>query len=158
MTKTLKLNFTIPEDIAQELKTRVSKNKRSAFVSQALKNTLEELRRIGIRIAIDDFGTGYSSMLHLKELPVSELKIDKSFVMHMIENENDAVIVRSMIDLSHNLGLKVVAEGIEDKNTLEILQILGCDSGQGYYFSRPVKESDLLNQLSTVVTKVFAAQ
>jgi diguanylate cyclase (GGDEF)-like protein len=99
---------------------------------------LTELDRMGVTLAIDDFGTGYSSLAYLKRLPVDELKIDKSFVMDMEANENDAVIVRSTIDLAHNLGLKVTAEGVETRGAWDTLSILGCDSSQGYFMGRPM--------------------
>lgn len=99
---------------------------------------LTELDRMGVRLAIDDFGTGYSSLAYLKSLPVDELKIDKSFVMEMEENDNDAVIVRSTIDLAHNLGLKVVAEGVETEEAWNTLSVLGCDCSQGYFMGRPM--------------------
>ena len=99
---------------------------------------LNSLGAMGIRLSIDDFGTGYSSLAYLKQLPVAELKIDKSFIMSMEENENDTVIVRSTIELAHNIGLRVVAEGVEDKKTYEMLAALSCDSVQGYYISRPM--------------------
>ncbi len=96
------------------------------------------LREMGVGLSIDDFGTGYSSLAYLKQLPVHELKIDKSFVMGMAVDESDAVIVRSTIDLAHNIGLKVVAEGVEDKVAYDLLEGLGCDVAQGYYISRPM--------------------
>jgi len=99
---------------------------------------LTELDRMGVTLAIDDFGTGYSSLGYLKRLPVDELKIDKSFVMDMEQNENDAVIVRSTIDLAHNLGLKVTAEGVETQDAWYILGTLGCDCSQGYFMGRPM--------------------
>ena len=98
---------------------------------------------VGVKIAIDDFGTGYSSLAYLKNLPVDQLKIDQSFVMHMQEDPNDAIIVRSVIDLGHNLGLQTVAEGIEDQNTWEQLAMLGCDSAQGYFLARPMPADQL---------------
>ena len=98
---------------------------------------LQKLDSMGLRIAIDDFGAGYSSLGYLKKLPVDELKIDKSFVMDMITNENDAVIVRSTIDLAHNLGLKVVAEGVENEEIYDLLRILRCDTAQGFYLAKP---------------------
>ena len=110
---------------------------------------LNKLDKMGIRIAIDDFGTGFSSLGYLKKLPVDELKIDKSFVMDMIENENDAVIVRSTIDLAHNLGLEVVAEGVQSPEIFEMLQILNCDMAQGYYMSKPVSADSLLAILNS---------
>ncbi len=105
---------------------------------------LTRLADMGMRISIDDFGTGYSSLAYLKKLPASEIKIDKSFVLDMLKNENDAVIVRSTIDLGHNLGMKVVAEGVEDKETAAKLKTLGCDVLQGYYFSKPLSSEDLV--------------
>ncbi len=99
---------------------------------------LSELDRMGITLAIDDFGTGYSSLAYLRRLPVDELKIDKSFVMDMETNESDAVIVRSTIDLAHNLGLKVTAEGVENAGIWARLAELGCDRAQGYHLGRPM--------------------
>ncbi len=103
---------------------------------------LARLHRLGVRLAIDDFGTGYSSLAYLKTMPVSLLKVDKSFVSDMNNDDNDAVIVRSTIDLAHNLGLKIMAEGVEDRATLDLLAILGCDAAQGNYFApaMPVAE------------------
>ena len=101
-------------------------------------HTLESLHALGAELSIDDFGTGYSSLAYLKQLPVDELKIDKSFVMNMEHDANDAKIVRSTIDLGHNLGLRVVAEGIESEQAWALLAHMGCDSGQGYFMSRPI--------------------
>ncbi len=97
-----------------------------------------DLASIGVRMSIDDFGTGYSSLAYLKNLPVDELKIDRSFVMNMNGSDGDTVIVRSTIDLAHNLGLKVVAEGIELDEHISILRDLGCDVGQGYLIGKPM--------------------
>ncbi len=102
------------------------------------KAVLARLHRMGVLIAIDDFGTGYSSLAYLKELPVDKVKIDRSFVRDMVHNERDACIVRSVIDLGHNLGLRVVAEGVEDRATLELFASWGCDLAQGYYIGRPM--------------------
>jgi diguanylate cyclase (GGDEF)-like protein/PAS domain S-box-containing protein len=99
---------------------------------------LARLRRIGVRISIDDFGTGYSSLTYLRDLPVNEVKIDRSFVTEMDSREQDACIVRSVIDLGHNLGLQVVAEGVEARTTVERLADLGCDYAQGFYLTRPL--------------------
>jgi diguanylate cyclase (GGDEF)-like protein len=105
--------------------------------------TLSELADMGVRLAMDDFGTGYSSLAYLKRLPVDEIKIDRSFVMDMAKDANDAVIVRSTIDLAHNMGLRVVAEGIETEEIWNMLTKLGCDQGQGFLMGRPVPPIDL---------------
>jgi EAL domain-containing protein (putative c-di-GMP-specific phosphodiesterase class I) len=107
----------------------------------ALRN-LERLSGLGCRMAIDDYGTGYSSLAYLKRLPVSELKIDRSFVAGMVDDPSDAVIVRSTIELAHNMGLQVVAEGVEDEATLRRLRELRCDMVQGYHLSRPLPAAD----------------
>lgn len=99
---------------------------------------LERLSALGVHSSIDDFGTGYSSLSYLRQLPIDEIKIDRSFVGTMAVNQSDTVIVRSIIELGHNLDLDVVAEGVEDEWTLDSLRSLGCDQAQGYYFSRPV--------------------
>ena len=104
---------------------------------------LLELSSLGIRTSIDDFGTGYSSLTHLRQLPVAEIKIDRSFVGQMATNHNDAVIVRSIVELGHNLDLEVVAEGVEDEWTLDNLRMLGCDRAQGYFFKRPVPGDEI---------------
>jgi diguanylate cyclase (GGDEF)-like protein len=99
---------------------------------------LKRLSALGCKLSIDDYGTGYSSLAYLRRLPLDELKIDKSFVIGMVRDASDDVIVRSTIDLAHNMGLVVVAEGVEDEPTLERLRTLGCDMVQGYFFSRPL--------------------
>lgn len=104
--------------------------------------TLERLHEMGLRLAIDDFGTGYSSLAYLKRLPVHELKIDKSFVMQMERDSDDAKIVRSTIDLAHNLGLSVVAEGVETASHWRALRSLDCDLAQGYLVARPLPAED----------------
>ena len=100
--------------------------------------TLDRLSQIGLTLSVDDFGTGYSSLANLKRLPVDVIKIDKSFVMEMAVDASDAAIVRSTIDLAHNLGLRVVAEGVESEDAWRHLEALGCDYAQGYYLSRPL--------------------
>jgi diguanylate cyclase len=107
------------------------------------KAILEELAAMGIGLAIDDFGTGYSSLAYLKRLPIRQIKIDRSFVMGMASDEDDATIVRSTIDLGRNLGLEVVAEGVESEPIWNVLRELGCTIAQGYYLSRPVPPAEL---------------
>jgi diguanylate cyclase (GGDEF)-like protein len=99
---------------------------------------LARLSQMGIQLYIDDFGTGYSSLGYLKKLPVDAVKIDKSFVMDMLQSADSAAIVRSTIDLAHDLELRVVAEGVEEETVLDKLALLGCDAAQGYYFSKPL--------------------
>ncbi len=108
------------------------------------RRVIEELDRLGVRLAIDDFGTGYSSLAYLKQLPVDEIKIDKSFVLDMETNENDRVIVKSTVELAHNLGLAAVAEGIETAGVVDTLKSWGCDVGQGYFYSKALGVADLL--------------
>jgi diguanylate cyclase (GGDEF)-like protein/PAS domain S-box-containing protein len=106
------------------------------------------LQSIGVRLSIDDFGTGYSSLTHLRELPIDEIKIDKSFVTGMNSSDADAAIVRTVIDLAHNLGKQVCAEGVEDEATWRRLCDMGCDLAQGYWISRPLNASDLRQWLT----------
>jgi EAL domain-containing protein (putative c-di-GMP-specific phosphodiesterase class I) len=104
---------------------------------------LAKLKEIGVSTGIDDFGTGYSSLGYLRDLPLTSLKIDRSFVRSMQADRPDEVIVRSTIDLAHNLGLAVVGEGIEDPRTWNRLKELGCDYGQGFLLSRPLSPDAL---------------
>lgn len=99
---------------------------------------LSLLQSLGVRLSLDDFGTGYSSLVHLRQLPVDEIKIDKSFVMGMATSAGDTAIVRATIDLAHNLGRQVVAEGVDNERTCQVLASLGCDLIQGYCLSRPL--------------------
>jgi len=100
--------------------------------------TLSRLSQLGVGLSVDDYGTGYSSLANLRRLPIDELKIDRSFVSPMLSDESDLIIVRSTINLGHDLGLTVVAEGVEDEATLHRLEGLGCDLAQGYHFSKPL--------------------
>ena len=111
--------------------------------------TIDELHAMGVRLSIDDFGTGYSSLSYLRRLPVRELKIDQSFVTNMLVDDQDMVIVRSTIDLGHNLGLEVVAEGVESEEVLARLRSFGCDVAQGYCVSRPLTAERFLAWLSS---------
>jgi diguanylate cyclase (GGDEF)-like protein len=112
----------------------------SMFLSEheGTSEVLDYIRSLGIGLSIDDFGTGYSSLSRLKKMPMNELKIDKSFIIDMAEDKDDELIVKSIIDLAHNLGLVVVAEGVENKAVGEYLITLGCDVLQGYYYSKPL--------------------
>jgi len=105
-------------------------------------DSLRRIRALGVKAAIDDFGTGYSSMVYLKLLPVDEIKIDRSFVHDLDTDLRNRVLVESAIELGHNLGLTVIAEGVEDGASLDTLHDLGCDGAQGYHFSRPLSPAD----------------
>ncbi len=113
------------------------------------RRVMRRLSEMGLKISIDDFGTGYSSLAYLKQLPVNTVKIDKSFITQMDMNENDAVIVRATIDLAHNLGLKVVAEGIETEDVWDLLEMLGCDVAQGYLIRHPVSAPELARWIAS---------
>jgi EAL domain-containing protein (putative c-di-GMP-specific phosphodiesterase class I) len=105
---------------------------------------LHRLRDLGVRLSVDDFGTGYSSLSYLKRLPVHEVKIDRSFVTALGRDVEDLPIVRAIVDLGRHMGLEVVAEGVEDAETLDLLGTIGCDLAQGWYLSRPVPMDALL--------------
>jgi EAL domain-containing protein (putative c-di-GMP-specific phosphodiesterase class I) len=119
-------------------------------------NVLTRLAGIGVRISIDDFGVGHSSLAYLKRLPVHVLKIDKSFVLGMASDDDDAAIVRSTIDLAHNLGLQAVAEGVETEQLWRQLVHLGCDTVQGFYFARPLPAEDVLDAIDTLAPHALA--
>ena len=145
------LDDELPDAVAQLLGTwKVAPEKLSLEITERAvlaieaEETLRRLHDIGVQISVDDFGTGYSSLTYLKRLPVSEIKIDKSFVMDMATNRDGAAIVRSTIDLGHNLGLKVVAEGVEDEQTVELLREFRCDFIQGFHISRPAAAGPLV--------------
>jgi EAL domain-containing protein (putative c-di-GMP-specific phosphodiesterase class I) len=108
---------------------------------------LSMLQSMGVRLSVDDFGTGYSSLTHLRELPIDEIKIDKSFVSGMTQSDADASIVRTVIDLAHNLGKQVCAEGVEDQATWARLKEMGCDLAQGYWISKPLRAGEMLQWL-----------
>ena len=106
------------------------------------RRVLTELADMGVTLSIDDFGTGYSSLAYLRDLPVHQLKIDRTFVQDMGGDSDDEVIVRAVVDLAGNLGLRTIAEGVEDLRTWEQLSRLGCDSAQGYFLARPMAPED----------------
>src|SRR5919108_4424985 len=120
--------------------------------TQRAMRTLTLIRDLGVTFAIDDFGTGYSSLAYLKKLPISSVKIDKSFVQNMECDRDNAIIVRSITDLGHNLGLKVVAEGVETLESKEMLKKFDCDEAQGYYYSRPLPAFALTKLLTGPAT------
>jgi EAL domain-containing protein (putative c-di-GMP-specific phosphodiesterase class I) len=107
-------------------------------------DVVRALRNLGARISIDDFGTGYSSFAYLQQLSVDEIKVDMSFVLGMVDNADDATIVRTTIALGHNLRLEVVAEGVESSDALAMLREMGCDIVQGYWLSRPLPGREAL--------------
>jgi diguanylate cyclase (GGDEF)-like protein len=111
----------------------------------AVTEVVRRLRAEGLAVSIDDFGTGYSSLAHLRHLPVSEIKIDKSFVFGMVDDPADATIVRSAIELAHNLHLTAVAEGVETEVARDALAALGCDVAQGYFYARPMPAAELMD-------------
>jgi len=150
------LDKALPESINRLLDTYKLKAKR--LVVEITESSLMEeqeyamqllnhLSSLGVRISIDDFGTGYSSLAYLRRLPISEIKIDQSFVMTMLENDNDNVIVRATIGLAHNLGMGVIAEGVAEKDIYRQLGIMGCDLAQGYYISPPISGKELSHLL-----------
>jgi EAL domain-containing protein (putative c-di-GMP-specific phosphodiesterase class I) len=106
-------------------------------------DTFRRIQRLGVRIVFDDFGTGYASLSYLKKFPLDGLKIDRSFVRDLLTDSDDAAIVGSTVGLSRQLGLSVIAEGIEDRATADFLLSLGCEDGQGYFFGRPIPGADL---------------
>jgi EAL domain-containing protein (putative c-di-GMP-specific phosphodiesterase class I) len=116
---------------------------------QEATNKLRRLRDLGVRISIDDFGTGYSSLSYFKKIPADELKIDKSFVLRMREDEDDERIVRAIVGLAQHFRLAVVAEGVEDEATLDVLAAMGCDYAQGFLFSRALQQSAFLTWLES---------
>ena len=114
---------------------------------------LQQLRDLGVQLSIDDFGTGYSSLSYLHRFPIDTLKVDKSFVMEMVDNNENIEIVRTIIMLAQNLGMDVIAEGIETKEQLALLRKLKCEKGQGYYFSKPLETAAAENLLSDICTE-----
>jgi EAL domain-containing protein (putative c-di-GMP-specific phosphodiesterase class I) len=110
---------------------------------------LTRLAATGVSIAVDDFGTGYSSLAYLKRLPLNKIKIDKSFVINMAENDNDTMIVHSTIELAHNLEFSVVAEGVETAQSWSLLKALRCDAAQGWYIAKAMPAEKLLPWIET---------
>jgi diguanylate cyclase (GGDEF)-like protein len=149
MVERLLAQYRVPADL---LRLEVTE---SAVMGDAARcmEVLQRLHDLGVKLSIDDFGTGYSSMAYLRRLPVDELKIDRSFVLGMTTAPQDAVLVRTAIDLGHNLGLTVVAEGVEGEEHVQALRALGCDIAQGYHYARPMMGdalSELLDKVGTI--------
>jgi EAL domain-containing protein (putative c-di-GMP-specific phosphodiesterase class I) len=113
-------------------------------------STLERLKDLGIELAIDDFGTGYSSLQYLKRFPIHRLKVDRSFIMHVTQDPDDAVIAKTIISLGHNLGLKVLAEGVEEAEHVEFLREEGCDEAQGYHYAKPMPEEEFMDYIKDI--------
>ncbi len=111
-------------------------------------STIVTLQNMGIKVSIDDFGTGYSSLAYLRKLPIDKIKIDRSFISEVASNDSDMTIVKSMIKLSHGLGKRVLAEGVENKEQLNILRNLGCDAVQGFFIEKPLPEEKLVSYLT----------
>jgi diguanylate cyclase (GGDEF)-like protein len=158
------VNLTIPDLLDLELPDRIAAMLAQAGVPAGqlelevtestiladpfrVRHVIDRLNELGLGFAIDDFGTGYSSLAYLKQLPVQTIKIDRSFVMDMLESESDAAIVRSTIDLARNLGLRVVAEGVETEAMWDALRAQGCTLAQGYLISKPVSAAELAPRL-----------
>jgi diguanylate cyclase (GGDEF)-like protein len=146
--------FAVPP---QSLQLEITESRFVADVGGA-RNVLHELRTMGLTIAIDDFGTGYSSLSQLQQLPVDEIKIDRSFVMRMETQPDDAVLVRSIIELGRNLGLQVTAEGVETAAVQHSLQELGCDFAQGFHIGRPVPAPECHRLLQTLPSHIQPGQ
>ena len=142
---------------AQALKLEITEHVLMADPGR-MTHALESIGRLGVDLSLDDFGTGYSSLVHLKRLPVSELKVDRSFVQRMTSDPDDAAIVRSIVDLAHSLGLRVVAEGVETIESWHALEVLGCDLAQGYLISRPVPGDEVIRWLAAHVAPSDAMQ
>jgi diguanylate cyclase (GGDEF)-like protein len=159
------LDERFPEEVAQQLEASgmparqlVLEITESALLADPgrARKVLLDLYRMGVQLSLDDFGTGYSSLAHLKDLPIHELKIDRSFVTQMTRDPDDAVIVAATITLGKSLGMRVVAEGVEDLDTWEELVRLGCDAAQGYHIGRPMSAADLSVLLGTGNARLIA--
>jgi diguanylate cyclase (GGDEF)-like protein len=116
--------------------------------------TLQELAAVGVGLSVDDFGTGYSSLAYLQRLPVNELKIDRSFVLGLAESSSDGEIVRSTVGLGHNLGLSIVAEGVEDESSLTFLREVGCDIAQGFFIAKPMPAESIAEWATTSTWRI----
>jgi len=132
-----------------------------SVVIQDVRETIQKLKQLhafGITVAIDDFGVGYSSLSYLKDFPIDQLKMDRSFVQNLPHSENDAKIARHIVDMAHSLGLSVIAEGVENARQLRFLKEIGCDEVQGYLLSRPVPAEDFGALLQQPIPFPFIAK
>jgi diguanylate cyclase (GGDEF)-like protein len=135
--------YNIP---SKYIELEITENVVMTDITRAM-NSIVKLQNMGIKVSIDDFGTGYSSLAYLRELPIDKIKIDRSFIKEVASNDSDLTIVKSMIDLSHGLGKRVLAEGVETVEQLNVLRHLGCDAVQGYYINKPLPEAQLVRYL-----------
>ena len=140
----LLLRYEVPADLLQ---LEITESALMADPHRVL-STITKLDRMGVAISLDDFGTGFSSLQHLRRLPLAEVKIDRSFVLGMAADQGDAAIVRSVIDLAGALGLRVVAEGVEDERTWRLLAAAGCHAAQGWFHARPMPAGDFADWLA----------
>jgi EAL domain-containing protein (putative c-di-GMP-specific phosphodiesterase class I) len=157
------LDDTFPHEIVAALDARglahhalVIEVTESSILSnpERIERVLTQLKELGVGISLDDFGTGYASLTHLKSLPVRELKLDRSFVAQMCTDSTDAAIVSATVELAHRLGIRVVAEGVEDELTWRTLHELGCERIQGYLLSRPIAAAELTQLLRSRASPV----
>ena len=157
------LDLQLPEEVqgllerwkvdASKLKLEITESSIMADPMRAMR-VLNDLSEMGIALSVDDFGTGYTSLAYLKRLPINEIKIDKSLVSHITTNQSDDVIVKSIVELGRNLGLEVVAEGVEDKATWDRLASFGCDVAQGYYLADPMTPNELVSWLEGAAQQI----
>ena len=126
--------------------------------ASAARETLQALKALGVRIAIDDFGTGYSSLSYLTRFPLASLKIDRSFVADVLDDEADATIVRTIVDMAHTLGFTVIAEGVELDSQAAFLRALGCEQAQGFLFARPMPAEEFSALISRRLGVVAVAR
>jgi diguanylate cyclase (GGDEF)-like protein len=153
---TLRTLLATFEGDPRRLKLEISETSLMADPGNA-REILAELRAIGLRLSIDDFGTGYSSLAYLKQLPLDELKIDRSFIVGIAPDSEEVAIIRSTIELGHSLGLTVVAEGVESEAARAVLEEVGCDAGQGFYLGRPMTQKHLARWLASRAETTEAA-
>jgi len=125
---------------------------------EAAVGLLTQLRNLGVQLSIDDFGTGYSSLSYLQRFPIDTLKIDRSFVTQMMENEENLAIVRTIVALARNLGMDVVAEGVETEDQLKLLRKLECENGQGYLFSSPLGDGQVDQFIANNTIDLFVSK